>query len=187
MAFDQGAPQFGLNDCKIQNWASAGTYDGSITDVMSIQMLGVTMQQVSAQLTGDDRITATAARAIGGQVQMRFGGANLDSLAVLLGIAVGTISSVDQIQIAGGDAMPYFGIIGKALAEEGGGDFWVYCPKAKIVSDFTLAQMEYGSFVIPEVTVQLVDDDSYGVINLITHPTALAITVMPPADIATVS
>lgn len=185
MAFDQGAPQFGINDCKIQNWASAGTYDGSITDVMSIQMMGVTMQQVSAQLTGDDQITATDARAIGGQVQMRFGGLNLDSLAIMLGIAVTTISSVDQVQIVGSDVMPYFGIIGKYNAAEGGGDTWVYCPKGKIVSDFTLIQGEYGQFAIPEVTVQLVSDSSYGIINLITHATALAVTVMPPANIAT--
>lgn len=184
MPFDQGAPQFGLNDAKIATWNSAGSY-GTLVDIMSIQMMNVTMQQVSAQLEGDDRITATAARAIGGTAQMRFGGLNLDSLAVMLGIAVGTISSVDQILIAGGDVMPYFGMIGKANAEEGGGDTWVFLPKGKIVSDFTLFQGEYGSFVIPEVTVQLVDDASYGIINLITHPTALDITVMPPVNIAT--
>lgn len=185
MPFDQGAPQFGIRDCAIATWNSAGSY-GTLVDVMSIQMMGVTMQQVSAQLTGDDEITATAARAIGGQVQMRFGGANLDSLAILLGIAIGTISSVEQIQIAGGDVMPYFGIIGKFNAEEGGGDTWAFMPKCKIVSDFTLIQGEYGAFAIPEVTVQAVSDASYGVINLITHPTALDITVMPPANIATV-
>jgi hypothetical protein len=186
MPFDQGAPQFGIRDCKIATWSSAGSY-GTVTDVMSIQMMGVTMQQTSAQLEGDDEITATAARAIGGQAQMRFGGLNLDSLAVMLGIAVTTISSVDQIQIAGGDVMPYFGTIGKYNAEEGGGDTWAFLPKGKIVSDFTLIQGEYGSFAIPEVTVQLVSDASYGVINIITHPTALDITVMPPANIAAIS
>jgi hypothetical protein len=91
------------------------------------------------------------------------------------------------LQIVGGDRMPYFGIIGKALAEEGGGDLWVYLPKAKLMGDFQLAMLEYGAFAIPEVTVQLVDDDSYGVINLITHPTDVAITVMPPANIAEVA
>lgn len=186
MAFDQGAPQFGINDCKVATWSSAGSY-GTVTDVMSIQMMGVTMQQVSAQLTGDDKITATDSRAVGGRVQMRFGGLNLDSLAVLIGISVTTISSVDQLQIQGSDVMPYFGLVGKYNAAEGGGDTWVYCPKGKIIDDFTLIQGEYGQFAIPEVTVQLVDDASYGIINLITHPTSLAITVMPPADIATVS
>lgn len=186
MAFDQGAPQFGVRDCKVAVWNSAGSY-GSLVDVMSIQMVSVTMQQSSAQLTGDDQITATAARAIGGQAQMRFGGCNLEALAVMLGITIGTISSVDQLMIEGGEDMPYFGVIAKYNAAEGGGDTWAYLPKAKIVSDFTLIQGEYGAFAIPEVTVQLVPDASYGAINLITHPTALDISVMPPANIATIS
>lgn len=185
MAFDQGAPQFGLSDAKVQKWASAGTYSGSITDIMSVQMIGVTMQMVSAQLTGDDQITATASRAIGGTVRMRFGSINLDALAIITGKSVGTISSVEQLNIEGGDRMPYFGIIGKALAEEGTGDFWVYCPKAKLMGDFQIAMLEYGNFAIPEVTVQLVNDATYGIINLISHPTDVAITVMPPANIAT--
>ena len=185
MAFDQGAPQFGLSDAKVQTWSSAGSYSGTITDIMSVQMIGVTMQMVSAQLTGDDQITATASRAIGGTVRMRFGGINLDGLAIITGKSVGTISSVEQLNIEGGDRMPYFGIIGKALAEEGTGDFWVYCPKAKLMGDFQIAMLEYGNFAIPEVTVQLVNDASYGIINLVTHATDVAITVMPPANIAT--
>lgn len=186
MPFETGSPSFGLADVKVASWSSAGSY-GSLQDVMSVQALNVTMQQVSAILNGDDQITATAANAIGGQAVFRFGGISLDALAIMTGKAVGTISSVEQIQIEGGDRMPYFGIIGKALAAEGTGDTWYYLPKAKITGDFSFGQMEYGTFTIPEVTVQLVNDASYGIINIITHPTALDITVMPPADIAVVS
>lgn len=187
MAFEQGAPSFGLNDVKIQTWASAGTYSGSITDVMSAQALRVTLQFSQAQLTGDDAITATAARAIGGTAQMRFGGINTGALAILMGRSTSTISSVIQQSVKGGNRMPYIGIIGKSLVEEGSGDMWCYIPKAKIMSDFTLVMMEYGAFAIPEVTLQLVEDASYGVLNWISHPTDLAITVMPPANIAVVS
>lgn len=187
MAFDQGAPQFGLSDAKVQTWASAGTYSGSITDIMSVQMAGFTLQQISAQLTGDDQITATDTRAIGGTLQWRFGGLNLDALAIILGKAIGTISSVEQQGIQGGHRMPYFGLIAKALAAEGGGDTWLYVPKAKLMGDFQLAMFEYGNFAIPEVTVQCVPDSTYGIYNLITHPTDVAITVMPPANIAAVT
>lgn len=183
MPFETGGPQFGLADCKIATWTAAGTY-GTLQDVMSVQAITPTLQMVSATLTGDDQETAVAANAIGGQAVFRFGGISLDALAIMTGKAVGTISSVEQVLIGGGDRMPYFGIIGKALAAEGLGDTWYYLPKAKIMSDFNLGQMEYGAFAIPEVTVKLVDDTNYGVINIITHPTALAITVMPPADIA---
>jgi hypothetical protein len=133
MPFETGGPQFGLSDAKIATWTAAGAY-GTVTDVMSVQMVGVTLQYSSAQLEGDDAITATAARAIGGQVTLRFGSISLDVLAILTGKAVGTISSVEQVAIEGGDRMPYFGLIGKALAEEGSGDTWVFVPKAKITN-----------------------------------------------------
>lgn len=183
MPFEVGSPQFGMSDCKIAVWNSAGSY-GTLQDVMSVQALNVTMQTVNAILNGDDQETAVAGHAIGGSVTFRFGGISLDAAAIMLGKAVGTISSVEQIVIKGGDRMPYFGIIGSALAAEGAGNFWYYLPKAKLMGEFNLGQMEYGTFAIPEVTVHLVSDASYGIINMITHPTNVAITVMPPANIA---
>lgn len=183
MAFTAGSPSFGLADAKVAPWSSAGTY-GTLQDVMSVQAMNVTLQYSEAQLTGDDQITATAARAIGGQATFRFGGFNLETMAVILGITATLISSVSQLGVKGGARMPYFGLLGKALVEEGSGDLWLFCPKCKIMGDFNIAQMEYGNFIIPEVTVQLVPDASYGIFNAVTHPTDLAITVMPPANIA---
>lgn len=189
MPFDQGSPQFGLNDGKIATWSSVAgvsTYTPSTgTDIMSIQMGNVAMEIISAILTGDDRQTAIAASAIGGTVQMRWGGLNLDMLSVLLGKTIGVTSSVRNLQIAGGLKMPYVGVILKALSAETG-DTWLWLPKCKVLSGFTLAQMEYGAFTIPEVTMQVVDDDDWGAINIITHPTDVPITVFPPANIAQV-
>jgi hypothetical protein len=186
MPFDQGSPQFGLNDGKIATW-SAGTPSSYLpvggTDIMSIQMGQVAMDLVTAVLQGDDRQTAVAASAIGGTIQMRWGGLNLSSLAILTGTTIGTISSVKQVQIVGGLKMPYVGVILKALSAETG-DTWLWIPKCKITSGFTLAQMEYGSFTIPEVTMQIVDDASWGAINVITHPTDVPITAFPPTLIA---
>lgn len=189
MPFDQGSPQFGLNDGKISAWstvAGVSTYTPTAgTDIMSIQMGTVAMEIISAILTGDDKQTAISAAAIGGTVQMRWGGLNLDMLAVLLGKTVtsSSPSSTKQLMIAGGQKMPYVGIILKALSAEAG-DTWLWIPKAKVLSGFTLAQMEYGAFTIPEVTMQVVDDEDWGAINIITHPTDVPITVFPPANIA---
>lgn len=186
MPFDQGSPQFGLNDGKIATWVPGVTPTWTPTagvDVMSIQMGQVTMELVNAILTGDDRQTAISASAIGGTLQMRWGGLNLSALAILTGKAVTTSSSVRQMVIGGGMQMPYVGVILKALSSEGG-DTWLFMPKCKILSNFTLAQMEYGSFTIPEVTMQVVDDDKWGAINIITHPTDVPITVFPPALVA---
>lgn len=187
MAFDTfGAPQFGLADVKIAAWNSTGSY-GTAVDVPSVQMMGVTLQQVSATLEGDDAITATAARAIGGTVQLRFGGISLGVLEILCGNSItsslSTPNAVKSFKLSGGDNMPYFALCGKALAEEGTGDTHVFVAKAKITGDFAIAMLEYGRFAIPDVTAQFVSDDTHGLLKIIEHETAVAVAI-PPANVA---
>lgn len=185
MPFDQGAPQFGVNDAKVAVWTSTGVY-GTLTDVMGVQMAQATIQIISAVANGDDTIVAAASRLTGAQLQMRFVGLNPSMISVITGIATDTISSVINLQFTGGERMPYFGAIIKALSEEVG-DTWVFLPKCKIMSDFVLFQGEYGTFTTPEVTVQAVPDETWGLANFLTHPTDVAITVIPPVDIAEVA
>jgi hypothetical protein len=180
-----GAPQFGLNDVKIATWLATNSY-GTAVDVMSAQQLGGTLRVVSAELTGDDTITAQASRVIGGQIQMRFGSVNLAALEVLLGntatSSVASPNAVKQLKLIGSDNMPYFGLVGKALAEEGIGDFLIWYPKCKIMSDVQLVNLEYGQFAVPELTIMAVHDDTFGVLSLIERQTAAAIAI-PPANI----
>jgi hypothetical protein len=185
--FDIGSPQFGLADCKIALWTAAGTY-GTAVDVMSVQLLGTNMDVVSAELTGDDQITAQASRAIAGTVTLRFGGISIAALEVLVGntatSSIASPSNVKNLRINGGDNMPYIGLIGRAVAEEGSGDFLLYIPKARVMGNITIAQLEYGAFAIPQVELRAVHDASYGIINLITRETAsTAALVLPPISI----
>jgi hypothetical protein len=186
MAFDSyGAPQFGLSDVQIATWLATNSY-GSAVDVPSVQLMGAVLQVVSATLEGDDTITASAARAIGGEVRLRFGSVNIAALEVLLGntatSSVASPNEVKQLKVTGGDNMPYFGIVGKALAEEGSGDFLVFLPKVRIMSDVELATLEYGNFAIPELTAQASNDATYGILSVIQRETAAAVTI-PPANI----
>lgn len=185
MPFDTGAPQFGINDARVAVWNSTDSY-GTLTDVMGIQMAQATIQIVSAIANGDDRIVAAASRLTGAELQMRFVGLNPSMLSVITGITLDTISSVQNMQFTGGERMPYFGAIIKALSEEVG-DTWVFLPKCKIMSNFVLFQGEFGAFSTPEVTVQCVPDETWGLANFITHPTDVAITIIPPANIAEVA
>ena len=190
MPFDTyGAPQFGLNDVKIATWNATNSY-GTAVDVPSVQLMGAVLRILSAQLEGDDTITATAARAIGGQSQFRFGSVSIAALEVILGNTASssgtTPNQQKNLRVVGGDNMPYFGICGRALAEEGVGDFHVFLPKVRVTSDITLASMEYGNFAIPELTVEGVSDASYGIINLIPHETAVAVAI-PPTGIVVIS
>jgi len=183
MAFDSyGAPQYGLNDVKVAAWTATDTYDTAV-DVPSVQLMGTTLATVSAQLEGDDSIMASASRAVGGEVRVRFGSISLAALEVILGNTSTASGAVqDHLKISGGDNMPYIGICGKALAEEGTGDTHVFIPKCKLMGDLTIAQLEYGQFAIPEATIQIVDDATYGLINVIEHATAADVAI-PPTNI----
>lgn len=183
---DYGAPQFGLTDCKVATYNATNSY-GTAVDVPSIQMMGVWGRIVSAILEGDDRETAVASRAVGGRADLRWGGITVEALEVLLGStatsSVGTPNEVKTLRITGGQKLPYFGIVGKALAEEGGA-FWVFVPKAKITqNEFQLASLQYGQFAIPEMQCNLSDDASYGAINLIWMENSTTAIAIPPANI----
>lgn len=184
MAFDTiGAPQFGLNDAKVSAWTATDTY-GTAVDVPSVQLMSTTLRIISAELEGDDEITASGSRAIGAQVQLRFGSVSLAVLEILLGIASTPSGLVqDHLQVAGGASMPYFGLCGKINAEEGDGDLHVFLPKCKIMSDVQLVPAEYGKFSISELTVMCVPDATYEIVNLIEHSTDVAITI-PPTNIS---
>ncbi len=187
MAFDDyGAPQFGLDDLKVATYNDTNDY-GSEVDVMAAQAMNTIMRVINAELEGDDVIVATASRPIGAQIEMRFGSVSLAALEVMIGntatSSVASPNEVKQFKIAGGERLPYFGMAGKALAEEGSGDTTVFVPKCRIMSDFQLIQLEYGTFAIPSVTVMAVPDDTYGLLNIIEHQTSTAIAI-PTANIA---
>lgn len=184
MAFDSfGAPQFGLNDVKVAAYNATNDY-GTEVDVPSVQMMGAVLQQIAAQLEGDDSITDSGASAIGGEVRIRFGSVSIAALEVILGNASTASGAVqDHLKVSGGDTMPYFGICGKVNATVGSGDLHIFLPKVKIMQDVELASAEYGQYIIPEMTAQAVDDTTFGIINLIEHSTVAAVAI-PPTNIS---
>lgn len=185
MSFDAfGAPQFGLEDVKVATFNATDDYATEV-DVPSVQLFGTVMQVVAAQLEGDDKITDAHSQVIGGKATLRFGSLSMAALEVILGIA-STASGPDlqdHLKITAGTDMPYFGICGKVSATQGSGDTHIFLPMVKIMEDVTLAQAEYGQYIIPEVAVQVVDDATYGTINIIEHSTNVAIAI-PPTNIS---
>lgn len=185
MGFEQGGPGFGLNDLKVAAYNATNDY-GTEVDVYSAQAFNVTMRVIGAELTGDDAITSTAARPIGGQATMRFGGVSLAALEVMTGnTATSSIASpnnVKVLKISGGEDLPFFGICGKALGADSDGQTEVFVPKAKIMSDINLIQMEYGTFMIPEVQVAFVKDETHGILQIIEAEAERAIAI-PPLNI----
>lgn len=160
--FDIGGPQYGLRDCKIATNNNDGTF-GNNVDVPSVQMLRGQLQTVNAQLEGDDRITATAARGISAQITMRWGSVHLDVLEVIMGSTrQDSGSSPNGYSFVNIDnrKMPYFGIAGRAEAEEGSGNTVLFIPKAKVMEGFQI-EFAYNAFAIPELTVMAVGDENF--------------------------
>lgn len=182
--FETGQVTFGLNDAKIAVWNGDGTY-GTAVDVPSVQQVSVVLQFSSAQLTGDDKITATASRAIGGTATVRWGSISLAVLEVMLGgsitSSIASPNNVRNFRVPGGGAAQYFGLVGRALADDGQ-DTHVFLPQCKITGDLPIASMAYGEFTIPEAPLTLVADETWGVLNIVMHETAAVIAV-PPASI----
>lgn len=188
MAFSPfGDPVFGLADAQIAPYTSTGVY-GTAVDIMSVQMVQSELRVQSAENNGDDQITAVAARVLAAEFQVRFSGAPIEVLAVITGIAaVSSLSSpnrVRRLRIAGGQRMPWFGLIGQGLAEEGNGDQLIYGPKLKVTSNIRVSMNEFGSFQSLEFTALAISDATLGIINLVQRETTGAY-VFPPANIGT--
>lgn len=182
MAFDQGGPPFGLNDVKVAAYTATNSY-GTAADVYSVQALNTTLRMVQAELTGDDKITAIASRPIAGQAVLRLGGISLAALEIMTGnsatSSIASPNNVKNFRISGAEDLPYFGLIGKALGADSSGQVEVWLPKCKIMSDINLIQLEYGTFSINEITVMLVPDDTYGLINIIECEATRALAIPP--------
>lgn len=177
---DFGAPTFGIADLKIAVWNGTGSY-GTALDVPSVQLLDVGPETVSAELEGDDRITATHAQIISSTLTFRFGSVDLDVIELLTGTTItdyGTTPNrirnlpIDNLNF------PYIGLVGKAVAVEGIGDLHIYVRKCKVLEGFNIRQ-EYGNFAIPELTLKAVADGTNRILEFIEHETAAAVVIPP--------
>lgn len=185
--FDFGALSYGLRDAKIAVNNLDGTF-GTAVDVPSVQLLVANLQTVNAELTGDDRITATAARIISAQITIRFGSVDLDILEIMTGASIDNSGTTPnrrrQLDISN-RRLPYFGIAGKADAEEGSGDNHVFVPKLKLMEGFEI-RLEYNTFSTPEITCRAVGDDQFldaddlaSVIQVVQYETSTTVALPP--------
>lgn len=179
---DYGAPTFGLNDGKIAVRNATNSY-GTAVDVPSIQMMNTELETQNGRVEGDDKRTALASRLIGGRIRIRFVSVNFAILEELFDIPLtdsgSTPNQGQMLEFPAGERLPYIGICGKALAEEGDGDLHVFVPMAKIMSNITIASLEFGQFATTEFEVEFIEDATYGLIQLIEHETAVAVAIPP--------
>ena len=180
-SFDKGQPTFGLRQCIIAVNNLDGTF-GTAVQVPSIKIYNVDYKTVSAELEGDDTITATAAIATKADCDIQFGGITMSAYQVLTGInptSSGSGSGYNAKMLFAATNFPYFAILGQAYAAQGGGDTHIFVPKVKIMSGFSL-KMEFGQFTIPDVKATAVLDPNYNAIfSAIEHGTITAAAIPP--------
>ena len=168
----------GLYDAKIAVWNSAENYATAV-DVESVQMAGISFQNESGQLEGDDRITDVTSKTQSVEVRLRFGFKNLDVYEVLTGATNTESSTTMDSMIIGEQSMPYFALCVRVNGTEGDGDTQVFIPKCKIMDGFSVT-MEKGAYVTPEVTAMAVyEGTTYGMGLIINHATGQAVTIPP--------
>ena len=151
-------------------------------------MLSSSVETVSAQLEGDDRITATATVAISGTVTLRMGSVDNRVIAVLAGAEHSSAGGYSILKVTAKN-FPYIGVVGQSRAAEGGGDTHLFIPKLKCTEGFEV-RFEYGQFSIPEITLTAVPDDNFLdeandplLFGLVGHETATTDVDLPPSEI----
>lgn len=182
--FNTGAPQFGLRRAKIGTWVGNGTYT-NIRQVPSVQVLASGIETVTAQLEGDDQITATASVAISGTVTLRMGSVDNRIIAILAGSDHSSSGTTQTLKVTAKN-FPYIGVVGQSRAAEGTGDTLLFIPKCKCTDGFEV-RFEYGQFSIPEVSLTAVPDSNFldsasdpVIFSLLSHATALTDITLPP-------
>ena len=177
MAERYGHTVFGLNDVKIAQWTAENTY-GAEVDMYAAQSLEVTLDTVTADLPGDDHITESHSKVIGGTVRCRNGRFSLDAMAILTGETLDSTTSEDYDEMIFGESnRPYFGLCGRALDTGDGRDTHVFLPKIKVTGPIPI-RMEYGAFVVPEMEAKAVyEGATNGVARVRKHAVATAISI----------
>lgn len=160
---------FGLADAIIASWTGTGTY-GDPEDIPHVSMMNATVRTLSAEGTGDDRIVAVPARTIAGTVQVRMTSVPFTVLEIIYGVDMITTGAdetlIETLPISAGTRLPWWGIVGQGLEEDGLGDVLLAANKCKVTSDITLGSMEYGVISSVEFTATCLGEDDYPIFYL---------------------
>lgn len=176
--FEFGGPQFGVQDAKVADRNTDGTY-GTAKDIPSVNSVRLGPELVTSNLEGDDKITATYARLSTLQVTLVFGSIDIQVLSIVLGNSYSDSGSGPELRTweVGNENSPKVGLAFKTSGQDGG-DTQVFFPNAVLTSVDLAA--EYGNFSQPTMTFQAnMDDDKGYLMKVYKHATATDLTIPP--------
>ena len=167
-----------LTDLRVAPLNADGTYGTAVQDSHG-RILTITPNMTTAKVKAYGKTAAVAAIVEDANVALEGGGYSWDVLAVVAGATV-TESGVTPAQeksapIAAGSNLSYWGVVGKALGDDGG-DIHVGCPKVKLTKmPETKMDGDGNAFVTGNMEGLAIADDSGYVIYPLAHETAGAI------------
>lgn len=158
---------------------------GSTVALDAAQKAEISAQVVGGILRGSSRIVAANSYVEGGEITFGVGGWPLAALPIMMGVAAispsgSTPNRVATLNVPASSALPYFEVA--ARADDGsGGNVLIYAAKCKLMSGFPFQVQDGANFVTPEITAQLVPDDSGYPFKLIYNETAALVSTAFPA------
>ena len=161
-----------LSDLKVTN------IGGTTQEDLDVAMeLTFTPEIREHKWVGDDRNKAYASTLLGGRATISSGAISSAALAIITGQSLSTTSTspteVTELQLDAGTRFPYFKVYGVA-PDEGTGDLQVLLYKVKLASGLEFS-LKDGELVTPGFEVEVLDDGTHGVFELIQHETATAV------------
>jgi hypothetical protein len=162
----------GLRDLKVTNLAGS-----TQEDLDAAMTLDFTPEWVTARFEGDDAVKAGSAFLIGGQAQVSAGAMSSAAIAIVTGKSLSTSGStpneITELQMNAGDRTPYFKIYGQAY-DEITGDVHILLHKVKLFGGLQL-KLENNTIMTNGFTLEVFDNGTNGVFELIQHETAAAV------------
>lgn len=169
---------FGVQDCKIAAFNGTNSY-GTSYDVWAVSQLQVQEQTTNAELNGDDKTVEVHSKSRVWRIQFQFAFRDANIWPIITGAALNaTYLTADTMLDFRSRNYPYFGIVAKVDETNAANCNHIWIPKCKIMEGFPL-NFAYGQFATPQVTIEAVDDDTYGGFQIY-HYTTLKSLVIPP-------
>lgn len=173
---------FGLDDVSLY-LITSGSY-GTAVDLPASRVFSYTPDIATENLEGDDQIVASHSQDRGGTWDLESGGIPIAGWEVLTGATASdsgtTPNEVTYMDITTSLSRPYFGVIGRAISDEGG-DTHVQIWKAKC-TDGPSGSFSGGSFHLVSASGVYVPDSSGNIIRLMNHETKVAIPSTWPTE-----
>lgn len=167
-----GDKPYGLRDVQI-----ADDDGSSPVDLPASRTLSFEERMNTAEFRGDDQVLATVAKTEAIEISLEAGGISLEAWAKLTGRSVTTTgttpNAVKTYTAEADDVFPYLQLAGKSVGD-GADDIHVRFYKVKLQS----LQGSFGDqeFFVTECSLLAVDDGTNGIMDIIQHETAAAIS-----------